>query len=294
MKILTTLLIALMFVLNGCSGSDVPENDNMTQELPAQVYDDGAPPIEESAIANDEVYVSFSNTAFDFPKGDFVSKYGSVPDVLVIDDRIYIYMVGIVQRRISFVYSDDGSTWTEQEALEIKDMPEDLNPVDPSVILLPDGRYRLYFYDLKVKAPGVEFQDSHEFYSAISDDGLKFEMEAGFRLVSDEYDTMTDPNVVWLSEDEWFMYFASDKGVVVATANDGLEFTIDTHLNIEGIPGAMVLDDNRIRLYACGKSGTSIDGIIFEMDSIPSSYGCGPSLTKYMDGFVMAYKNIAL
>jgi|GEM_PF-5140328 hypothetical protein len=261
----------------------IKEEDNTDETI-------AAPPArEDSAISNDASYISFSDTPLEFPVGELIDTISSVPDVVEIDGDLYVYMTGRFISQLSYVYSnDDGATWTDQAPLEIEGIDKEMIPVDPSVIELPDGRYRLYFFNMKVKPPGVETQDVSVFYSAISDDGVTFEMESGHRLMSDA--PITDPNVIWTNENEWLMYFASEEGIGLATSTDGLNFEMQTHLGVDGIPGAMVLDDGSIRLYACGKSGTSQNGIDFEMDAIPKAFGCGPSLIKYKEGYVMVYK----
>lgn len=75
---------------------------------------------------------------------------------------------------------DEGKTWTKPKTVKFVDMDQDLvRPFDPTLLLLPDGRIRMYFTSNRTRnfrrsAPAI--------YSAISDDGEKFTFETGTRF----------------------------------------------------------------------------------------------------------------
>lgn len=207
-----------------------------------------------------------------------IVEHASVPDLLVLEQSVGDLSAGTVMsyfvdssplidgkdETVSYVIStDDGQTWSERVEIDLKG---DYLPVDPSVIQLDDGRLRLHFFDFtSTRQPSSN--GPYVFYSAISDDGINFEIE-GESLSSDLI--MTDPDVVLLG-DTWFMYFAmhdGDAGAVwVATSKDGIVFENPQLIpDFGGIPGAMVVDDH-VQLYGCMVGivmTTSSDGIHFE------------------------------
>ena len=63
------------------------------------------------------------------------------------------------------------------------------NPVDPSVVLLEDGQFRLYF----TSGPR-EGGSQPSTYSALSNDGVHFTVEPGVRFQADGM--VLDPNVL--------------------------------------------------------------------------------------------------
>lgn len=75
---------------------------------------------------------------------------------------------------------DDGSNWSAPEVMRIDGLPEGMRfPFDPTLVVLSDGRVRLYFTSLK----GRRFEeDRPAIYSAISTDGIQYSFEPGVRF----------------------------------------------------------------------------------------------------------------
>ena len=76
--------------------------------------------------------------------------------------------------------SDEGYTWTDSEVIRIAGLPEGMRfPFDPTLVVLPDGRIRLYFTSLH----GKRFEeDAPAIYSAISTNGIDYTFEPGTRF----------------------------------------------------------------------------------------------------------------
>lgn len=83
--------------------------------------------------------------------------------------------------RIAVQFSgDEGRTWSRPEPIAVDGMDAGLvRPFDPTLVVLPDGRIRLYFtsnrtLDIRRGAPAI--------YSGISNDGITYKFEPGVRF----------------------------------------------------------------------------------------------------------------
>lgn len=132
--------------------------------------------------------------------------------------------------------------------------PFSFGAVDPSVVQLPDGKIRMYFFGSEVvrgdpaRAPG-----DHVIYSALSEDGVHFVVEEGERFQARH---ITDPEVV-KAGDEWLMFLSRGPETLLARSKDGSNFEQDTtfHLRLGGVPGAVVLPNGKVRIFACSRRG---------------------------------------
>jgi len=160
--------------------------------------------------------------------------------------------------------------------------------LDPSIVLLPDGRYRLYYYASAANpgAPG-----KHTIYSAISNDGVQFTNEQKVF----ERDGLVDPDVFWTGK-EWLMYVFSsnDNSTIIARSRDGLSFEYVglLHLKNWGTVAPIKLDDRRFRLYAFNQLGDSTVGSFVSTDALQWTQEQGTRLTarqgeKITDPFVV-------
>ena len=185
-------------------------------------------------------------------------------------------------------------------------MPDDTIAVDPSLVVLDDGRVRLYYFDFAadpnmggpVPDDAPEFT-GFQFHSAISENGIDFTYEG---LVYTTDALATDPDVVEFN-DEWYLYFMSQAAVsmMVARSDDHVEFSTAEKVNNNGIPGLVVVGEE-MWLFSCGAEGitrlTSEDGITFqEVDSsvltVSNGVHCDPSPIQLEDGtYAMVFKHI--
>lgn len=304
LKISSVLLILLLSGIGVfyLKNFDKPpaDQENILSPDPGGTPDESLNPPQPSEIklTDHNTYISFSDK-LTFDVGEMIAEAASVPEVLVIDDDIYVYFVNAYAAHqgdgvnIYYIVStDDGVSWTEREPIKIDGLVAGMEPVDPSLLDLGDGRYRLYFYDFGKSGPNQQI--TKNIYSAISEDGINFVLEEGVRLSMKE--NMTDPEVVYY-KDTWFMYYAGGDvdGISVASSSDGLTFVDHGSVNdseFMGIPGAFV-EKNRIYLYDCKVVAESTDGIHFEKVSDFATRGCDPSPSIYKDGYIMIYKDFS-
>ncbi len=160
----------------------------------------------------------------------------------------------------------------------------------PCVVSRPDGGFRLFYTAV---GPGKPFANCQGYIlSAISEDGVNFEKEPGFRL-------MPQPDIAHMSlrvlvpsvvsvDNGWRMYFESrgpaDRPFVICSAfsNDQLTWELEDGIRFQatgstGGPRYLQLPDGRGRMYCCGAtpedpetggvvSAITTDGLNFDME----------------------------
>ena len=169
-----------------------------------------------------------STNGLDFQRLHFVlSDQAGVPNVILDrEQRARIYYVDFGNGNIlASATQRDANNLTNwiYRRVRISGLPERQAPapVDPSVVLLPDGRYRLYFMQA-VPLPS--------FYSAISSNGFDFVKEDGVRF-SVEPQPCFDP-LVLKTDDGWRLWGGPD-GRFSARSLDGLRFTATGEFRVE-------------------------------------------------------------
>ena len=156
--------------------------------------------------------------------------------VVLPDKRVRIYSnedTGTpgLRRVISFV-SSDGLHFERETGVRL----ENQYAFTPYVMLLPDGRFRMYMTD---QTKYVGERGAIDIKSAISNDGLNFVMEPGDRLKylasGDEAGGIRGSNVVRLSDGTYRMFYGGLSPIgnevvsksLSASSPDGLNFTRD-------------------------------------------------------------------
>ncbi|MCB9766160.1 MAG: hypothetical protein H6739_40665 [Alphaproteobacteria bacterium] len=136
--------------------------------------------------------------------------------------------------------------------------------VDPHVVALPDGGYRLYFIQQpREHDPGARLEN--EVRSARSADGRTWTVEAGVRMKG----LLVDPDVVPLREGGWRMFLTQDAvNVKSARSADGLDFEPEPGLRMTGggVTSTLQVDDGwRMYFHSPGGIGLSLsdDGETF-------------------------------
>jgi len=182
-----------------------------------------------------------------------VIDQASVPEAVRLPDgRWLMYAVnGSTLGGPGFLYAesqDEGRTWTCGTI--------NLGGADPDVVLLPDGRIRMYYVELSLSLhstqPGTQPTEPNLVKSAVSSDGKNFTIEEGVRLEGVYY---TDPDVI-LVGDEWFMYVSTGEQAWAARSSDGLNFTLIGLVNETGaVSGSYLFPDGTLRHYYCGRDG---------------------------------------
>lgn len=155
-----------------------------------------------------------------------------------------------IARRLSL---DGGFHWGPPILVEIQDAPgPHAPPVDPSLVQLADGSWRLYF------TSQLHGQPFAECFSARSFDGIHFDWEPGVRFRFPGA-SLLDPAVV-LFQGRWHFYAPKPgaPGVALhATSPDGLDFRPEPDVVLPGmnfLGNALVLG-HELRFYGTHDRG---------------------------------------
>lgn len=267
----------------------------------------------QNPLSNHDTYITFSDVVNSFEAGTLVKEGASVPEVFVCksdsaicdENEILIYFIDAESLTspgdediVLIRSSDGGKTWSEKENVTLEGKLNDGPAVDPSVVLLENGKMRMYFYGPEgVLDPFTKGENS--VYSALSDDGVNFTVEEGIRVTAEN---LTDPDVVeWNSK--WYMAYSMGQSSGLAVSDDGLNFEDlgEVSENVGGVPG-LYADADGLRIYGCSTGGiataVSTDADSFVKDSskavdLPGGV-CDPSI-DYSEslGYVFVYKLVA-
>ncbi|MBI5652758.1 MAG: hypothetical protein HZC40_20275 [Chloroflexi bacterium] len=251
------------------------------------------------SATRDQTWVATSADGLNWDTPTLLADQASVPEVMhTSKGMVWAYWVdfsqftGMHQEKIGVAKSADGKTWEKLGTVKFAGLGN-ITPVDPDVIELPDGRRRMYFFNIAKETR------ENPIHSAISADGINYTLEPGTRF---QQTGIFDPDVIRMKDGRYRMYLNSDGSVISATSNDGLSFSADpgTRVQVRGsIPGSIVLADGTIRLYTCNR-GISVyksnDGLSFALEKESVISGtlarvvCDPAITATPTGFVMVFK----
>lgn len=223
--------------------------------------------------------------------GQMLIDHASVPAAFALPDgRIRIYYVDASQRpeNVNCAESTDGGLTYHTLPFQIVGLSS-VKAVDPSIVQLPNGRFRLYYY---ASSNDVGAAGDHSVNCAISDDGVTF-YEERHALT---YPGLVDPDVFWNGK-KWVMFVFSldDHTTVVAESKKGRVFKRVRPLSLTGwgTTAPVQLDDGRFRLYAFDQvhgqreigSFTSTDG--FSWTQEPGIRLTAPTGKQITDPFVV-------
>ena len=223
---------------------------------------------------------------------------GGVPD-LVRDGQgriIAIYQYFPADDEAAFdkmavsISTDEGKTWQKPQVITIAGTPAtaDHGPCDPDLVLLPDGRLRLYFtYNVHDGQRGFP-----RTVSALSTGGMHYELEAGDRL-ADPPNPVLDPSVVRIG-DRWHLFSQCVMRFGVnyhAVSGDGLHFERVRDVETPGMHllGNVVEAPGGYRFYGSGPGGVrsafSVDGEEWHVEEGVRIAGAGdPGVVRLPDG----------
>jgi len=155
-----------------------------------------------------------------------LSDQASVPDVVVDRDGfVRVYYVDFFNGGIVVAVSRDLAGWAY---VGVKGL--NAGWVDPSVVVLSDGRFRLYASYMPPEGR------QNKVVSAVSEDGVHFTVEPGVRF---EWDgVVTDPDVIY-ADGVWVMYVEvrdeKRQRILMLTSEDGLNFKLKGEVKETGI-----------------------------------------------------------
>jgi len=254
------------------------------------------------------IYIAFSQDGLTFTDEKLFIDHAGVANVIMTDDgeliatfQYFSYTNEEMFDVIAYTVSEDyGQTWSVVKKLRFSGFNNNFGdlagpkPVDPTLVQLEDGTFRLYF---TYEQEGDGFP---QLYSAKagSIDGT-FANE-GKQLTTQEI--ILDPAAIYF-KGEWHHYTviqeqgASAEGFidnVHSTSDTGLNFTRQDDISLKmSMLGCVIEDDGELVFYGSGegiKSARSNDGYAWTMESGNRIDGADPGVAKLADAtYVMIY-----
>jgi hypothetical protein len=293
-----------VFALNDGPSSQVAAPSVPTTEAPnapdAGAPDIGAPASPACSVGPREHRVhratSTDGLTWTFDDDPIVEQ-ASVPDLVVAPngDLLLVFVdASDPPESAAIMRSTDGGETFERVDFSIEGLPEDTRVLDPNLVVLPDGRLRLYYFGIAANV-SITSGGQHTVYSAISDDGVHFVQEG----IAYEAEALVDPDVFEVA-DQWVMYVFGSKGTEVATSTDGTTFGAAGLLSIQqvGTTGPITLADGRLLLYGFEQTpngalvlyDSTDDGITWEkvdaftLELPPDTTATDPQVVRLDDG----------
>ena len=267
------------------STSDTALEDNVVEACPAP---DGSQPSNDLYYHRVQKGVSADPTNFQIDP-TVVLNHASVPDAILREDgATWVYVINGIPGQHAFFIAEENDTGM----LEVFDCIRtegkiNGNAVDPDIVQLSDGRYRLFYYvgwftGNGGPPPGA----AHPMYTAVSEDGIHFTEE---ELILEIDGGGTDPTAIQLEDDSWLLAFAHPDGVQLASSADGSGFEMTGQVFGVGIPELHRFDDGTLRLYVMGISGLVLwrsddNGATWQEETSKPFGGADPSLIQTGDG----------
>jgi hypothetical protein len=278
--------------------SPQPEAATTVEAQPAPLQGCAAGDVnQESPLASHQVYRAFSNDGYEFTAEDkLLIDHASVPEGAIgPDGAMWVYFInGEAGKHGLFVArEEENGQWQLIDCVRLNGQFEG-NAVDPDVIRLSDGRYRLfYFLGNFVSRPQPGQSPEHPIFSAISEDGIHFTIEQ--QLIAVE--GVTDPTVAQLPNGGWLMALAQvqENRTLLAASADGYNFEL-TGVVVEtpGIPELTAMPDGRVRLYLSNSLISEDGGQTWAEETQRFVPGPDPSLVAMPDGsYTMFYKKFS-
>ena len=184
-----------------------------------------------------------------------IADQTNVPSAVVKDGRIFVYHVTWaeeIRNKIAVAISDDnGESWVFKKVV-IKDAQG--NPTDPYIVLLEDGRFRLYFTTQIPRNPDIEA------FSAVSNDGITFTLEEGTRISAAEEGANVVNVKVMQVGDTLHLYGLNEygpDGLYHATSLDGITFTKQDTIEENMILSSGIAQDDGLRSYGFKHTGNN-------------------------------------
>ncbi|MBM3499057.1 MAG: exo-alpha-sialidase [Armatimonadetes bacterium] len=243
-------------------------------------------------VARSDDGLSFTGT------GVTVAEGGGVPD-LMYDAQgrlvaIFQYFPQDSEEEFDHIAvafsTDEGQSWTKPRVISISGLPATAAraPCDPDLVLLADGRVRLYFTcDVHADRRGTP-----RTLSAVAEDCLSFQLEEGERFADPPHPVL-DPSALRIG-DTWHLYvprMAPGAPAYHLVSGDGLQFRRLDDIRVPGVDfrGNVVPVPGGYRFFGCGQPGLSTafsqDGSQWRPERTRAVPGLGdPAVIRLKDG----------
>ncbi|MBM4313766.1 MAG: hypothetical protein FJ122_07570 [Deltaproteobacteria bacterium] len=168
--------------------------------------------------------------------------------------------------KVAVSFSDNyGISWSSPQTIQLQNVPSNyMRPFDPTIVVLDDGRYRLYF------TSNTGQGSANGFYSAISSDGVNYTWESGARFAPSGGSVDC---AVTIFNGQFHLTSpigAPNQGAYHAVSDDGLTFSRLTDIPSSGNcnwTGNLITIGTMMRFY-----GTSPTGIWFSESTNGSTW----------------------
>ena len=225
----------------------------------------GEPKIGGHGPWNENLVISVSKQNMNslFNKKDILVKQAGVSNFILFDNKPRLYFQwlptskDLIQNFDHIAFIDFQNSWSEPEIINLPFVGNPHKyPVDPTMVLLPNGNFRLYFTT-------VDNKNRTYISSAISNDGKNFTIENGKRF-RDKSLNFKDCAVIFYNG-FWHIITPSHKHNgqgYYGISKDGLNFERrnDIKLNIKGDwLGNFLLHEGRVFFYGTGFVASSKD-----------------------------------
>ena len=163
----------------------------------------------------------------------------------------FFYVSGSGQHGIYLAQKNPSGNWNRGSQLKINGQFNG-NAVDPDVIKLTDGRYKIFYYKGYFVTPPPPNYKNHEIFSAVSNDGINYSSEEKVF----EAEGITDPSVVQLNDGSYLMVCVRGNLLIFSKSSNGSSFQ-STGITIPnvGIPELAKLENGNVRLFYNGPGG---------------------------------------
>ena len=214
---------------------------------------------------NRDLAISTSKNGRHFSKSKIFFPRGGVPNIIKNKEGHLLaafqwfsmdYFKSFDKVAIS-VSKDQGDTWSIPKEVVFNGLSENLmRPFDPTLLLLPDGRIRMYFTSNTLLRGRVN--GAPAIYSAISSDGFTYQIEDGVRLQVENKKVIDCAVAYFKGKYHLISPVNKEKGTAYyAISNDGLNFELQKNLKLgnNNWLGAMIVIDDTLFFYGTGKGG---------------------------------------
>ncbi len=291
----------------------VPEEDIVFQEetadLPTWISNDpkrnsDGPWFESLYMATSDDGMNFSGEKLFIPHAGVANLINTSDDRLIATFQYFSYTNQDLFDVICYAVSqDDGESWTPVRKINFSGLniegPGGPNPVDPTLVELSDGTFRLYFTFQK---PGED--QFPQMYSAVADDVDKIFKSEGRQLTTS--DMILDPAVVYF-EGVWHHYTTKHEDEpgsanfsnVHSVSDSGTSFEREDDIDLSmSLLGDVIEIDGGLRFYGTNNgvmSAFSTDGYEWEMDTGTRVDGADPGVAELSDGsYVILYTGMGM
>ncbi len=249
----------------------------------------------------ESLYIAKSDDGLNFSGEKLFLEHSGVANLIMTKDKKLIATFQYFSYKneemfdvIAYATSDDfGKKWSPVRKIMIKDTGEGANPVDPTLVELDEGRFRLYF---TFQQRGEKYP---QLFSAIGDSMSSEFLSEGQQLSTDEI--VLDPAVVYF-KGKWHHYTIKQEENlesepspnpmgIHSTSKTGLNFKLEEEIDIGmRFLGDVIEDDGGLRFYNGMDSAFSNDGYNWTKDDGTRVDGADPGVVKLPDGtYLMIY-----